>query len=101
MNGNVSQQKQAKVSLNGIIKRFNIPEKFDDFKKCCEKAYNLLDNELDNFLVSYIDDEEDKVIISNEFDYEQAMLFIQSPNITYLKINLEAKNANYDPLRQS
>jgi hypothetical protein len=85
-------EKQAKVTLNSITKRFSLSAKFDDFKQICMKAFNLRDCQLENFLISYIDDEDDKVIISNEFDYEQALLFLENPNISYLKINLEIKN---------
>jgi hypothetical protein len=92
----INQQKQAKVDLNGTKKRFNIPQTFEEFKHSCEKAYNLPQNSLDNFIISYIDDEEDKVIISNEFDYDQAILFVSNPIINYLRINLESKNPQFD-----
>lgn len=91
-----NMQKQAKVTLNNITKRFTVNNDFNEFKKNCEKAFSLKENELENFMISYTDDEDDKVIISNDFDYDQAMLFLQNPNISYLKINLEPKNAAYD-----
>jgi hypothetical protein len=86
-----NQEKQAKVSFNGVIKRFNLPDKFEEFKCTCETCYGFQQNEFDNIIISYIDDEEDKVIISNEFDYEQARLFANNPNIQFLKIFLDSK----------
>jgi hypothetical protein len=94
------QEKQAKVSFNGVIKRFNLPDKFEDFKSFCENCYGFQQNDFENIIISYIDDEEDKVIISNEFDYEQARLFANNPNIQFLKIFLESKQWN-DPSRLS
>jgi hypothetical protein len=96
-----NQQKQAKVSFMGVNKRFNLPSTFPEFKINCEKAFNLKENELNSLLMSYIDDEEDKVIISNEFDYDQAFLFLQNQNVSYLKINLEGKNIHNSSLAES
>jgi len=92
----INHHKQAKIDLIGTLKRFNLPYTFDDFKQSCERAYNLPKNGLENFTISYIDDEEDKVIISNDFDYAQAILFINNPNIHHLRINLEPRNPHFD-----
>ena len=88
-----NNQKEAKVDLNGKMKRFHITDNFSEFKQNCEKAYNMSANDIDNYNITYIDDEEDKVIMSNIYDYDQAMLFITNPKITHLRINLEPKNS--------
>lgn len=90
-NSQNSELKKATVSLNSIKKTFYLPDKFGEFKSCCENCFNLHENEMDKYTISYIDDEQDKVIISNEFDFEQARLFLYSPNIDSLQIFLEPK----------
>jgi hypothetical protein len=94
-------KKQAKVTLLNSVKRFDLPPTFDDFKAICVKTFNLNLKEMDLMTISYIDDDEDKIIISSEFDYEQAMIFIQNPTITSLKILLEPKQGAQDVLRLS
>ena len=92
----INTQKEAHIELNGTVKTVQITDNFTEFKKSCEKAHDLASNTLDNYFITYIDDEEDKVIISNEFDYDQAMLFISNPKIPNLRINLESKNSSHD-----
>jgi len=96
-----NQQKQAKVSLMGVNKRFNLPQTFQEFKQNCKMAFTLKEVDFDNILMNYTDDEDDKVIISNEFDYDQALLFLQNQNQGFLKINLELKNIHNSSLAES
>lgn len=52
-----------------------VPDKLDELKSVILR-YLLLDKKNHEFLnLSYLDEEGDKVSVSNEFDYEQALLF--------------------------
>jgi hypothetical protein len=83
--------KQAKVYLNNIPKRFNLTTSFDEFKRNCQRYFNLNEHDIENYHINYIDDDEDKIIISSEYDYSQALIFAQSETIKELKLYLEPK----------
>ena len=52
-------------------------------------AFDLKDNWAKNNLIRYLDDEEDKVVLSNSFDYEQVLIFMEKSDNDFLKINIE------------
>jgi hypothetical protein len=86
-----SSIKQAKVYLNNMPKRFNLTTSFDEFKRNCERFFSLQEGEIENYHISYVDDDDDKIIISSNYDYSQALIFAQSESIKELKLYLEPR----------
>ncbi len=84
-----STNKCVKMNFNGEIKRSAMPQSFEELRNTLSKAFGLQEKQFDSLNVSYLDDENDTVIISDEFDYEQAKLFMENLNLDCLKINVE------------
>lgn len=106
--------KQAKICLENTIKIINLSKDFDSFKTLCEKNLGLHEGEIEIYQISYIDDDHDKIVISNNYDYEQALLFASCENVKFLKVLLEIKeisrmnsymidlqNISQDPMRMT
>ncbi len=76
--------KEIKVSYKNEIKRFELPKTFKELKEIISKSYSLNKD----FQITYLDDEQDCVIISNEFDLEQTVLFMEKQNCSLLRISI-------------
>jgi hypothetical protein len=85
----MSASKVIKMNFNGEIKRSTLPESFEELKKVVIRAYSIAEEELKAMSISYMDDEGDTVLISDEFDYRQALIFLEKENNKCLKVNLE------------
>jgi len=53
------------------------------------KCYGIPEEQLQNFNISYTDEEDDKVLITSEFDFDQAMVFMNNQNLNILRINID------------
>jgi hypothetical protein len=82
--------KQVKVYLNNTPKRFNLTSSFEEFKRNCELYFDL-EQSAEDHQVSYIDHDEDIIIISSQYDYDQALKYSQIHDIKEMKIYLENK----------
>lgn len=81
--------KMIKMNFNGEFKRSCLPGSFEELKKVLIRAYSISEEELKVLSISYMDDEGDKVIISDEFDYHQSIIYLEKENNKCLKVNLE------------
>jgi len=70
-------------------KRCVMPKNYNDFKQIITKCYGISEQELQNLAISYTDDEEDKVLITSDFDFEQATIFMEKQKINILRINID------------
>jgi len=70
-----------------------MPKDFKELVEVFHKSFKT-DMNIDSYLnFKYTDDEGDQVLISNDFDYEQAVFFIEKSNINTLKINVTLGDA--------
>lgn len=67
MNNNIS----IKINFNGFIKRVSLPEKYSDLLETIKSGFEV---DLSTVSIFYKDDEDDKIFITNQFDWEQALL---------------------------
>jgi hypothetical protein len=85
-----SNYKSLKLNFQGEIKRVVFPNSFEELQKLIPLVYpNITPEQIRACTISYIDDENDKVLISNEYDFKQATEFIEKANITLLKIFID------------
>jgi len=87
---------QLKITFQNNTKRSLIPKTFKELLELVKTSFELNTNEETYINLKYTDDEGDQVVISNEFDYEQALFFVEKANINILKINISLKNAQED-----
>ncbi len=85
---------QVKMNYNNDIKRCAIPKTFNELLENIKNNFKLSPNENSYLDIKYIDDEGDQVVISNEFDYDQAVNFIEKSNLNIMKINILLKDMN-------
>ena len=90
-----SNIKAIKMSFNEEIKRCAIPSSFNDLVKNIMLAYNISDKEAECLNIYYLDDENDKVTISNDYDFNQTLVYLERQNITSLKIIIEMEKKDY------
>jgi hypothetical protein len=81
--------KVMKMNYKGEIKRSSLPGSFEELKKALIRAYSITEEDLKAMSISYMDDEGDTVIISDEFDYHQSLIYLEKENSKCLRINLE------------
>lgn len=85
----INSQKFFKIQLNGETKRCLVPEDFQKFKNQFSKAFSIKENECGLYNFSYIDNENDKLIISDQYDYEQVIIFMETSGVDCLKVTVE------------
>jgi hypothetical protein len=83
------RDRQIKISFDGEIKRADFPNTFEELKEIVNKCFSISIRE---FQVFYKDDDEDSVRISNQYDLDQATLFMQKQGLSVLKVNLKVDN---------
>jgi len=86
----MSQTKQLKINFNNEIKRTALPKNFDDLTNVIGKCFDIKKNH--QIEINYKDDEDDKVRISNQFDLDQAFIFLEKQGINLLKVFIDVKN---------
>jgi len=84
-----SSYKFLKMNYNGEMKRCALPGTFGELKKTISKLFGILPEQISQFNLSFMDDEGDTVLISDEFDYNQAKLFIENEKVDVLKLTIE------------
>jgi len=90
------KSKQIKIFFNGSAKKANLPSVYSELVKIIIASFSLNSKQFAELSIHYLDDEGDKVIISNEFDYEQAMYFLKEQKTNVFKINLEKKSSEFN-----
>lgn len=86
----MQQAKQLKINFNGEIKRAALPTNFDDLVIVVAKCFYI--NDLKTIEINYKDDEDDNVRISNQFDFTQALIFLDKQNSNLLKVSILTKS---------
>lgn len=81
--------KSVKMNYRGEIKRSTLPQTFEDLRVILSKSFNLNLDQVKALNISYMDDEGDTVLISDEFDYSQAKLFMEKEKVDVLKVTVE------------
>ena len=87
----MSKLREIKLNYQNSCKKFLLPENYESLISLVISSFNL-NKELINF--NYLDEEGDKIIISNQFDYEQVIKLFEK-NIydnlsnSLIKINIE------------
>lgn len=90
-----------KAMFKEVPKKFLAPNSFNDLLDNLSKCYNINKQKLEEFYqISYLDDEEDQVILSNQSDFEQAVIFLsnqykKNPNFNF-KIMIVEKSFSDD-----
>jgi hypothetical protein len=84
----MNQIKEIKIFKGNICKKFIIPQDFEKLINLVSSSFNLLK---ENINFSYIDDEGDKIRITNQLDYEQYIKINEKNNS--LKIKIEKNNS--------
>jgi len=81
--------KELKMNYKKETKRCQLPKSYNEFKQMISKCYGIPEEQLQNFNISYTDEEDDKVLITSEFDFDQAMVFMSNQNLNILRINID------------
>lgn len=83
-----TKQKFVKAKFRDIKKIFSFTENFQDLLKGLEMSFkiSLTPLETSNYVVSYIDDEEDHIHIENAYDYSEALKFLENSNQNFLNL---------------
>lgn len=80
---------RIRLDINGEYKSNDFPSSYENLCMITNNLFNLNDDEIINQQYTYIDEEGDKVDISNSFDLEQAYLFAEKENLSILNIHIE------------
>lgn len=81
--------KEIKMNFKKETKRCIMPKTYNEFKHMISKCYGISEQEIHNMAISYTDDEEDKVLITSDFDFEQAIIFMEKQKINILRVNID------------
>src|SRR5690242_6853325 len=99
----MNTNKEIKMNFKRETKRCTLPKTYPDFKKMIEKCYGIKEDDILNYNISYTDEEEDKVLITSEFDFDQAMIFMTKQNLNILRINIDQlegkEKVNFDEVK--
>ena len=90
----MNNYKEIKMNYKKETKRCIMPKNYTEFKQMISKCYGITEKEINNFLISYTDDEDDKVLITSDFDFEQAIIFMEKQKICILRINVDIQDNN-------
>ena len=86
--------KEIKMNYKKETKRCIMPKTYTEFKQMISKCYLISEKEINNLLISYTDDEEDKVLITSDFDFDQAIIFMEKQKLNILRINIDIPDVN-------
>jgi hypothetical protein len=89
MKTNQVNAKFVKMQFNGENKRYIMPENFEELKKVLSKAFSLSLEDCQTLNISYLDNENDRLIISDQYDYDQAIQFMECLGNDCLKLLIE------------
>jgi len=95
--------KEIKMNFKKETKRCVMPKSYTEFKQMISKCYSIAEKEINNLLISYTDDEDDKVLITSDFDFEQAIIFMEKQKLNILRINIDIaeKSENFEVVDKS
>ena len=100
-----AMQMILKVFYEDKIKRCQMPVDFEKMKEAIAKSFssNIFFGMIKNDIY-YMDDENDQILMENEYDFENAKLFLQQNNLKTLKITLKpntTQETKHSPLNLS
>jgi hypothetical protein len=90
-----SNIKAIKMSFNQEIKRSTMPESYNELVNNIMLAFIIGEKEADCLNIFYLDDEGDKVSISNDFDFNQVLIYLERQSISTLKILIEMEKKDF------
>jgi len=73
---------------------FKIPITYQELRKSISQKIKLSAEDLESYILKYLDDEDDYIIISNQADLDQALLLMEKQNLKSLQIFLQKKLDN-------
>ena len=76
--------REINICLNNKKKTFVLPSTFCTLKEIVSESFKISKD----FHFTFIDDQQDCVVISNEFDYTQTLIFLENQNIKLLKCDI-------------
>lgn len=82
---------QIKINYNNTTKRSALPKSFTELIEVIKNSFGIVNQEETYFDIKYVDDEGDNILISNQFDYEQALEFSKKQQNT-LKVFIALKS---------
>ncbi len=82
------------MKYNNECIRSALPKTFKDLLESIKVNFKVNPNENSYFDIKYVDDESEQIAISSEYDYEQAIKYIEKAIINTLKINISLKDMN-------
>jgi len=96
----MNKSKQVKFQYQNDIKRSFLPSSYDELLKNLFACFKIDLRAQEAIVISYRDDENDKVRISHQFDLDQAIIFYETQGLANLKlfveIDQEPKHFNED-----
>lgn len=71
-----------------ISQQISFPDTYEELIKIISMIFKLSQSELPNLTITYLDDEWDKVTISNTYDLQQSKLFASKEELDVLRMDL-------------
>lgn len=84
----ITSNKRIRTNLNRLQKYLDFPESYEELQTIICNLYKLSPKEIRNMNITYIDDEGDKVSVSNTFDLHQARIFIEKEDPEFLDMDI-------------
>lgn len=81
--------KEIKIFYQNNCKKFLFPENYENLLMIASTSFNL---SKDILIFNFIDDEGDKIGISNQFDFDQVLRILNKSQTNTLKLNLDTTN---------
>ena len=94
----MESQKIFKINFNNSFKLMRVSDNFNSFLEDISKNFHInLDLNNKNFKITYLDQDNDNVLIDNESDYNLLLNYMNSSNINQIKIKVQLNdNVNYN-----
>ena len=83
---------EFKIYYDQKMKRFLAPQTLSELFSIVSQIFSIEFNSA-NFNLFYVDNEEDAINLTNEFDYEQLILYTKNHSIKLVKLGLTSKDA--------
>ena len=94
----MESQKIFKINFNNFFKLMRVSDNFNSFLEDISKNFHInLDPNKKNFKITYLDQDNDNVLLDNESDYNLLLNSMYSSNINQIKIKVQLNdNTNYN-----
>lgn len=89
---NIKQSSLLKIYYEDKTKRCELPQSFSELKEICMKNFpNMF-----IFDIFYMDEDKDFILIENDFDYDNALLYLKHNDLSTLKVSLRPPSSCLD-----